>query len=71
MMHQKEVVEELVLHNVKPDGEFATRKEQEPMTSPKWVKRFKGKNGIVFWLCTNNHPDLVVDTSVRAGTSLT
>ena len=39
------------------------------LTHPKWLKRFRGANGALQWLCTNTRPDLGVYTSINAGTS--
>ena len=43
--------------------------DTDVVTSPKWMKSFRGANGALQWLCTNTRPDLAVDTSKSAGTA--
>ena len=44
-------------------------KDNDVISSPKWIKRFRGANGALQWLCSNTRPDLAADTSISAGTS--
>ena len=44
-------------------------KDSDVVSNPKWLKRFRGANGALQWLCTNTRPDLAADTSISAGTA--
>ena len=44
-------------------------KDPDAISSAKWLKRFRGANGALQWLCSNTRPDLSADTSISAGTS--
>ena len=68
-MGQREYVDTLAPHDLSPDQELTSLKENDVVTSPKWMKRFRGANGALQWLCTNTRPDLAADTSISAGTA--
>ena len=67
-LSQKEYVEQLSPHDLQPDDELRSLKDQDVVSSPRWLKRFRGANGALQWLCTNTRPGLAADTSIRAGT---
>ena len=68
-LDQREYVEGLSPSDLSPDAEIRNLKETDVISSPKWLKRFRGANGALQWLCTNTRPDLAADTSISAGTS--
>ena len=69
LLDQREYVENLSPSDLKPDDELRNLKDHEPITIAKWLKRFRGANGALQWLCTNTRPDLAAETSISAGTS--
>jgi hypothetical protein len=68
-MDQRDYVESLSPHDLRPDHELKCLKDNEEITNKKWLKRFRGANGALQWLSTNTRPDLAADTSISAGTS--
>ena len=53
ILDQRENVEKLAPSVSKLDGEIRNLKEHDPITSAKWMKRFRGAIGALQWLCTN------------------
>ena len=68
-MDQRDYVESLSPHDLQPDHEIKNMKDSDAITSKKWLKRFRGANGALQWLCSNTRPDLAADTSINAGTA--
>ena len=68
-MDQREYVEGLSPHDLQPYAELGAMKDHATVTNAKWIKRFRGANGALQWLCANTQPDLASDTSISVGTS--
>eukprot|EP00974_Lingulodinium_polyedra_P070094 6783070-Lingulodinium_polyedra.AAC.1 len=63
-MDQGEYVETLAPHDLQPDHELKQGMGTDPVTSQRWLKRFRGANGALQWLCSNTCPDLSDDASI-------
>ena len=68
-MSQGESVEQLSSHDLHTDDELRKLKDQDTISSAKWLNSFRGTNGALQWLCSNTRPYLAAYTSTSAGTS--
>ena len=70
-MGQREYAENIAPHDLYADDDLRQMEDNEVISNPRWLKRFRGANGALQWLCTNTRPDLGADTSISSGTSST